>query len=71
MLIRRRPRRDPPKQRRDNHGQYNQQKVWILNDGTPVPVSIIIGSTDGQMTEVLSGDIIPGTPLLVDTVKKL
>jgi len=44
----------------------NQQRVWILQDGRPVPVPITVGATDGIMTEVVQGDVEPGAPLIVD-----
>jgi hypothetical protein len=31
-------------------------------------IPITVGTTDGQMTEVVAGDIAPGLPLLVDIV---
>jgi HlyD family secretion protein len=48
----------------------NLQKVWTLKEGKPVPVMITTGTTDGSMTEVIKGDIRPGTPLIVDAVNK-
>jgi len=41
-----------------NPGQADQQQtVWILRDKTPVAVPIIVGASDGQRTEILSGNI--------------
>ena len=34
-------------------------------DGTPKPVPVVIGITDGTMTEVISGDIAEGTQVIV------
>lgn len=42
------------------------QRVWILKEGKPVAISIVVGPSDGIMTEVVSGDIEPGMELLVD-----
>jgi len=44
--------------------------VWILKNGRPKPIPIIIGSTDGTMTQVVSGNIVPGTRVIVDMVNK-
>jgi HlyD family secretion protein len=44
-----------------------QQRVWVLRDGQPVPVTITVGSTDGHVTEVTGGDVQPGTAVIVDT----
>jgi HlyD family secretion protein len=42
-----------------------QTTVWVDDHGTPRPVSIKLGITDGNVTEVLDGDLTPGTPLIV------
>jgi HlyD family secretion protein len=42
------------------------QKVWILRDGQPVPISVIVGSTDGRRTEIVEGEIASGQPVIVD-----
>jgi len=47
-----------------------EQRVWILRNGAPVAVPISVGSTDGRVTEVLSGNLEPGQDVLVDTVSK-
>jgi hypothetical protein len=31
-----------------------------------VSIRVQVGATDGQWTQVLSGEVTPGTPLLVD-----
>jgi len=43
-----------------------EKTVWILDGKTPKPVSVRAGLTDGQRTEILAGDVAPGTVLLVD-----
>jgi len=45
------------------------QRVWVLREGIPVPISLTVGVTDGKMTEVFSGDVRPGLPLIVDFVR--
>jgi HlyD family secretion protein len=42
------------------------QRVWILRDGTPIPLTVTVGVTDGKMTEVISRDVRPGLALIVD-----
>jgi HlyD family secretion protein len=66
-LLPRRPWRRPEKER-GNSGNPNQQRIWTLQGGQPVPITVTIGATDGTMTEVIGGDIGPGTVLVVDTV---
>lgn len=44
------------------------QKVWVLRDGRAVQVPITIGVTDGRMTEVVAGDLTPGTEVIVEAL---
>ncbi len=46
-----------------------KRRIWILKNGRPVPVIITIGETDGIMTQVLSGNIKPGTKIIVDILQ--
>lgn len=43
-------------------------RVWLLHENEPVPIDLTVGATDGAMTEILSGDLTPGTPVLVDVI---
>jgi HlyD family secretion protein len=45
-----------------------QQTVWVLQEGQPVAVSVTVGASDDVMTEILSGDLKPDTPVIVDTM---
>jgi HlyD family secretion protein len=62
-----RPRRGGPTAAEPVSGEGRQQRVWVLRDGQPSPVSIAVGSTDGRMTEVTGGDIHLGVAVIVDT----
>jgi len=48
--------------------QGQQRTVWILRNGRPKPVSITVGKTDGNMSQVVAGDIRPGMQLLTDII---
>ena len=61
--------RSPSKQRKDSTADKKLQDVWTLRDGKLLAIAVSIGATDGRMTEVMSGDIEPGMPLVVDTVR--
>ncbi|MDP2168221.1 MAG: efflux RND transporter periplasmic adaptor subunit [Thermodesulfovibrionales bacterium] len=64
-LFSRRPRTGT--QRRDETAKGNAgQRVWVQAEGRPKPVPVTVGASDGRMSEVLSGDIAPGQPLIVD-----
>jgi HlyD family secretion protein len=51
-------------------GNRKQQQVWTLKNHQPVPVRVTTGATSGIMTEITSGDITPGMPLIVETISK-
>lgn len=44
------------------------QRVWTMRDGRLSAIPVTIGSTDGRVTEIVSGDIQPGMALVVDIV---
>jgi len=50
---------------KESQGPKGEKLVWTLKDGNPAAISITVGSTDGSMTEIVSGEIEEGTPLLV------
>ncbi|RFB95480.1 efflux transporter periplasmic adaptor subunit [Rhizobium leguminosarum bv. trifolii] len=64
----------PPRQRGGNAGQAAltgaQRRVWVLRDGRPTPVVIQVGSSDGQFTQVLSGDLKEGDALVTDATTR-
>jgi HlyD family secretion protein len=41
--------------------------IWTLRDGTPVPVTIHAGLSDGTVTEVVDGDLEEGDPVVIDS----
>ena len=41
-------------------------RVWILDGRMPVPRDLTIGRSDGRNTEVLSGNLKPGEPVITD-----
>ncbi len=45
----------------------SDRTVWVLRDGAPVGVDVKIGATDGRHTEIVSGDLATGAPVIVDT----
>ena len=49
---------------REDTGQ--NRTVWMLSNGEPAQVNIVIGSNDGKRTEVQSGDMQAGQAVIVD-----
>ena len=44
----------------------NNRTVWVLQNGEPKQIKIVVGSSDGKNTEVQSGDVKAGQALIVD-----
>jgi HlyD family secretion protein len=42
-------------------------RVWVMEDAKPVARDLRIGRSDGRNTQVLSGDLMPGDDVIVDT----
>ncbi len=62
------PRPPSSKQRDDLTINKQEQRVYVLKNNHPSPVSITVGSTNGGLTEVVAGDIQPGMAVVVDVV---
>jgi HlyD family secretion protein len=60
--------RPPMGQRRSNTDRNGGPKVWALRDGEPVAIPVKTGASDGRFTELQSGDLQPGEPVVVDAV---
>jgi HlyD family secretion protein len=60
----------PPRQRSRsaNGGGGGEKKVWVLRDGQPVAVPVTVGPSDGRLTELTSGELAAGTPVITETV---
>jgi HlyD family secretion protein len=41
--------------------------VWVLKNGTPSAVSVVVGASDGQRTEIVNGDLKEGQGVIVDS----
>jgi HlyD family secretion protein len=67
-LIRRLfPRPRPASRTRESaDDKSKRQQVYVLRDGQPSAVRVGTGSTDGVMTEIISGDIEVGTRVVTD-----
>lgn len=40
-------------------------RVWTLKDGEPSEIEVTTGITDGRFTEITSGELVAGTPLII------
>ena len=44
--------------------------VWIIEEGKPKRIGVTIGISDGNYTELISGDIEEGQELIVESLIK-
>ena len=42
-----------------------QGRIWILRDGKPVQVPVVLGLDDGSFTEIVKGDLQPSEPVII------
>ena len=49
---------------REGAGQTRQ--IWLLKDGTPQPLTVKVGISDGRMTEVSAEGLEPGAKVITD-----
>ena len=68
MLLPRRPPTSRTTQAKDLKA-VKSSRVWVLQEGTPTPIEVQAGATDGTLTEILRGGLTPGTEVLVDLVR--
>jgi HlyD family secretion protein len=66
MLLPGPPRFNAPQETVDTNKK--QQTLWVLQNSQPTAVPVTIGVSDDAMTEILSGAVEPGTPVIVDTM---
>lgn len=60
--------RRPSSQRRRPDASNTSRMVWILSEGQPRAVAVKTGASDGQFTELQSGEIKPGQQVIVDAI---
>jgi len=63
----------PPRPTAPNVGQAaadrRHQHVWVLRDGAPVAVPVVVGATDGRLTQIVGGDVQPELEVITDTAQ--
>ncbi len=63
------PPHPPANEQRDaTTDDKGRQKVWAVQSDKISPIPIVVGSTNGGLAEVLSGDVSPGMSVAVDIV---
>jgi len=64
-----RPRRPQIKQKKETKADRKKAKAWTLKAGNLYEIPVMIGESDGIMTEVTGGGIEPGMKVVVDTIR--
>jgi len=59
----------PAQKETDSTAALNNPRVWVVRDGRSVPIPVVLGATDGRLTEIKSGNLTPGTELIVETLR--
>jgi len=54
----------------ESSAALNNPRVWVVRDGRPSPISVTVGASDGKLSEVRSGQVTPGMPLIVEALKE-
>jgi HlyD family secretion protein len=54
----------------ESSAALNNPRVWVARDGKPSPIMVTVGASDGKQTEVRSGQVTAGMPLIVETLKE-
>jgi HlyD family secretion protein len=54
-----------PVSQRDESGP--SRRLWIVKNGAAVPVSVLVGVSDGRRTEIVKGEIAEGQGVIVDS----
>ncbi len=44
------------------------RQVWVLENGIPQAVRVVVGASDGSFTEIVDGALEPGTDVVVDSI---
>ena len=46
-------------------GPAKAGRLWVLRDGKPVPLAVVVGLDDDNFTEIVKGDLKPGDQVIV------
>lgn len=56
----------PPLPKNPQTTKTGEPQVWVLTAGQPVAVPVKTGASNGRQTEIVAGDLKPGTPVIVE-----
>ena len=64
-----RPSRKRPKKNYTS-GSKKNQRVWTLRNNQPTAIPVTTGATNGIMTKIISGELTPGLPVIIESLIK-
>lgn len=64
------PRPGRSKEAKTKSAPKGGKQVWVLEEDQPVAVSVKVGATDGQYSQLLGGDLQEGEDVIVDVISK-
>lgn len=68
MIMPRPPQRRAAQQQQLPQLAPGERQLWVLRDGQAVAVSVTTGATNGQMTEILAGELKEGDRVIVQSL---
>lgn len=48
----------------------SERRVWVMKSGRSVPVTVQVGSSDGQFTQIVSGELAEGDAVITDATAR-
>jgi HlyD family secretion protein len=66
-LLPGRPQFRPASEREDSTAN---RRVWVLRQGVPTSVPVVVGATDGRRTQIVKGELQEGQGVIVDSAAK-
>jgi HlyD family secretion protein len=62
------PRRQQEEQPEKPVDAKSSQRLWVMKDGKLSPIQVVVGSTNGSVTEIAGGGVTPGTKVVIDVI---
>ncbi len=64
------PRRPREEKKKDTVEKNRRHQVWVLQKEKPASIPVTLGATDGVSTQVLTGELEPGTEVVLDVMSR-
>lgn len=69
MIMPRPPIRQRPQQAQTQELAPGQRQLWVLRDGQATQIQVVTGSTNGQVTEIVGGDLKDGDRVITQLLE--